>query len=80
MKSLGDKTTSLFDRKKKDVEKLAQDKAAEAQHLAEEKVKKASDSLLQSKNEAENLASSTGIFLTFIFKNIVIFYLYVCSQ
>lgn len=71
MKSLGDKTTSLFDRKKKDVEKLAQDKAAEAQHLAEEQAKLTSDALLKTKAEAEALVASTGLtkFHSFILKH-----------
>lgn len=60
LKSLGDKTTSLFERKKKDVEKLAHDKAAEAQKLAEEQAQKTSEALLKTKNEAEGIAASTG--------------------
>lgn len=67
MKSLGDKTTSLFERKKKDVEKLAQDKAAEAQHLAEEQAKKTSDALLQTKAEAEALVTSSGLLDNYTF-------------
>ena len=64
---MGDKTTSLFERKKKDVEKLAAEKATEAQQLDEEQAKKTSDALLQTKNEAENLAASTGILvITFV--------------
>lgn len=66
MKSLGDKTTSLFERKKKDVEKLAHDKAAEAQKMAEEQAHKASESLIKTKGEAENIAASTGIWLSYI--------------
>lgn len=61
MKSLGDKTSSLFERKKKDVEKLAHDKAAEAQKMAEEQAQKASESLMKTKGEAENIAASTGM-------------------
>lgn len=60
LKSLGDKTSSLFERKKKDVEKLAHDKAAEAQKMAEEQAQKASESLMKTKNEAEGIAASTG--------------------
>lgn len=60
MKNLGAKTTSLFDRKKKEVEQLAQEKAAEAQKLAEEQAKLASDSLTKAKTDAEQLATSTG--------------------
>lgn len=60
LKSLGDKTSSLFERKKKDVEKLAHDKAAEAQKMAEEQAQKASESLMKTKNEAEGIAASNG--------------------
>lgn len=60
LKNLGAKTTSLFERKKKDVEELAQEKAAEAQKLAEEQVKLAADSLTKAKTDAEQLALKTG--------------------
>lgn len=60
LKSLGDKTASLFERKKKDVEKLAQEKAAEAQHLAEEQAQKTSEALNKTKSEAEGIVTSTG--------------------
>lgn len=60
LKNIGDKTTSLFERKKKDVSKLAQDKAAEAQRLAEEQAHKASDAVMKTKSEAEDIAASTG--------------------
>lgn len=60
MKSFGEKTAGLFDRKKKDAEKLAADKVAEAQKLAEEQARKAGEAIGQTKSEAENLAASTG--------------------
>lgn len=61
MKNLGNKTANLFERKKKDAEQLAADKVAEAQKMAEEQAKLAANSLNQTKNEAEQLALSTGI-------------------
>lgn len=61
LKNLGAKTTSLFERKKKDVEQLAQEKAAEVQKLAEDQAKLAADSLTKAKADVEQLASSTGI-------------------
>lgn len=60
LKNLGAKTTSLFERKKKDVEQLAQEKATEAQKLAEEQAKLASDAFSKTKSDAEQLATSTG--------------------
>ncbi len=60
LKNLGTKTTSLFERKKKDVEQLAAEKAAEAQKLAEDQAKLAADSLTKAKTDAEKLALSTG--------------------
>uniref|UniRef100_A0A1B0DHP1 Uncharacterized protein n=1 Tax=Phlebotomus papatasi TaxID=29031 RepID=A0A1B0DHP1_PHLPP len=61
LKSLGEKTASLFDRKKKDAETLAAEKAATAQKMAEEQVKKAGEAVGQTRSEAENLAASTGL-------------------
>lgn len=60
MKSFGDKTASLFERKKKDAGELAQEKANAAQKLAEEQVKKTGEALSQTRSDAENLAASTG--------------------
>lgn len=60
LKNLGAKTTSLFERKKKDVEQLAQEKVAEAQKLAEEQAQHAADALTKAKTDAEKLALSTG--------------------
>lgn len=60
MKSFGDKTASLFERKKKDAGELAQEKANTAHKLAEEQVKKTGEALSQTKTDAENLAASSG--------------------
>lgn len=60
LKNLGAKTTSLFERKKKDVEQLAQEKAAEAQKMAEDQAHLAADALTKAKTDAEKLATSTG--------------------
>ena len=60
LKSFGEKTASLFDRKKKDAEKLAADKAAEAQKIAEEQARKVGEEIGKTKSEAEALAASTG--------------------
>lgn len=60
LKNLGAKTTSLFERKKKDVEESALEKAAEVQRLAQEQAKQVADSLTKAKTDAEELASSTG--------------------
>lgn len=61
LKNLGAKTTSLFERKKKDVEQLAEEKVAEAQKLAEDQAKLAVDSLTKAKSDAEQLALRTGM-------------------
>jgi hypothetical protein len=45
LKSLGDKTASLFDRKKKDAEQLAAEKVAAAQKLAEEQASKTKETI-----------------------------------
>lgn len=50
----------MFDRKKKDAEKLAADKALEAQKIAEEQARKVGEEIGKTKSEAEALASSTG--------------------
>lgn len=72
---MGNKTANLFERKKKDAEQLATDKVAEAQKLAEEQAKLATNSLVQTKNEAGQLAASTGnifyrIFMIYFQSNI----------
>ena len=51
----------MFERKKKDGEALAQEKATNAQKMAEEQLKKTGEALQQTKQDAENLAASTGL-------------------
>lgn len=60
LKSFGEKTAGLFDRKKKDAEKLAADKLTDAQKLAEEQARKVGEEIGKTKSEAEALAASTG--------------------
>lgn len=60
MKSFGDKTANLFSKKKDEAEKLGQEKAHNAQKMAEEQATKIGQSIQQTKSEAENLAASTG--------------------
>lgn len=60
LKSFGEKTASLFDRKKKDAETLAAEKAEAAKKLAEEQAQKTAEALDESKREAEEMAASTG--------------------
>lgn len=61
MKSIGEKTVNLFDKKKKEVEDLAAAKAHEAQGYAEEQAHKIGDAVEQTKNEAGELISGTGL-------------------
>lgn len=61
LKNLGDKTASLFSKKKDEAEKLAKEKAENAQKMAEEQAKKVGEAVQQTKSEAENLATSTGM-------------------
>lgn len=60
MKSFGDKTASLFSKKKDEAEKIGQEKVNNAQKMAEEQATKIGQSIQQTKSEAENLAASTG--------------------
>lgn len=60
LKNIGDKTTSLFERKKKEVADLAAEKAAEAQTYADEQAKKVGESIEQTKTEASNIIGGTG--------------------
>lgn len=62
LKSIGEKTANIFDRKKKEVEQLASEKANEAHGYAEEQAKKAGDSIDQTAKEAGQILSSTGVF------------------
>lgn len=61
LKNIGEKTAGLFDRKKKEVEKLAADKAAEASTFAEEQAKKAGDAVAKTKDEAGAILTGAGI-------------------
>lgn len=63
MKSFGDKTASLFSRKKDEAEKLGEEKVNNAQKMAEEQATKIGQSIQQTKSEAENLAASTGEYI-----------------
>lgn len=60
LKNIGDKTTGLFERKKKEVADLAAEKAAEAQAYADEQAKKVGESIEQTKTEASNIIGGTG--------------------
>lgn len=60
LKSFGERTVGLFDRKKKDAEKLAEEKAEEAKKIAEEQARTLGESIGKTKSEAEQLAASTG--------------------
>lgn len=60
LKSFGEKTASLFDRKKKDAEQVAAEKATAAQKMAEEQARKTAEAIGQTKSEVENLAADTG--------------------
>lgn len=58
MKNIGEKTTNLFERKKKEVGDLATEKASEAQAYAEEQAKKAGEAIEETKNEASGILSN----------------------
>lgn len=60
LKSIGEKTTSLFEKKKKEVEDLAAEKATEAQNYAEEQAKKAGEAVEQTKKEAGEILGGAG--------------------
>lgn len=60
LKNIGEKTTSLFERKKKEVGDLATEKATEAQTYAEEQAKKVEESIEQTKKEAGEIMGGTG--------------------
>lgn len=73
LKNIGDKTQSLFERKKKEVSDLAAEKATEAQTYADEQAKKFGESIEQTKNEASGIIGGAGEFtffyLHFFFRN-----------
>lgn len=60
LKNIGEKTSNLFERKKKEVGDLATEKATEAQNYAEEQAKKVGDSIEQTKKEAGEIIGGTG--------------------
>lgn len=76
MKNIGEKTTNLFERKKKEVGDLATEKASEAQTYAEEQAKKAGDAIEETKNEASGILGNAckTIFKTFHLIAEVIFF------
>lgn len=63
LKNIGEKTTSLFDRKKKEVGDLATEKASEAQSYAEEQAKKAGEAIEETKNEASGILGGACKFI-----------------
>lgn len=67
LKNIGDKTQSLFERKKKEVSDLAAEKATEAQTYAEEQAKKVGESIEQTKNEASGIIGGASEFSFFFF-------------
>lgn len=69
LKNIGDKTSSLFERKKKEVSDLAAEKATEAQTYAEEQAKKVGESIEQTKNEASGIIGGAGEFSFFFIAN-----------
>lgn len=60
MKSIGEKTANLFEKKKKEVGDLATQKATEAQSYAEEQAKKAAEAVEQTKKEAGEIMGGAG--------------------
>lgn len=64
MKSIGEKTATLFDKKKKEVEQLATEKANEAHGYAEDQAHKIGDAIEQTKNEAGELIGGAGMLNT----------------
>lgn len=67
LKNFGEKTAGLFERKKKDAEQLAAEKAAEIQKLAEEQAQKAGEVLSKTKNEAGEIVNGTGAFFIIVY-------------
>lgn len=59
MKSLGDKASGLFEKKKKDAGDLAQEKLTNAQKLVEEQKNKAVEGISGAKAGAEAVANDT---------------------
>lgn len=55
MKNLGDKATSLFERKKKDAGEIAAEKASTAKKLAEDQLQKTTEAISGATSGAQNL-------------------------
>lgn len=60
LKSIGEKTANLFEKKKKEVGDLATEKATEAHSYAEEQAKKAGEAVEQTKKEAGEILGGAG--------------------
>lgn len=60
LKNLGDKASSLFDRKKKEAGDLASEKATKAKTLAEDQLKKTSDAISGATSGATNLIAGAS--------------------
>lgn len=65
LKNIGEKTTNLFERKKKEVGDLTTEKASEAQAYAEEQAKKAGEAIDETKNEASGILAGACKFDSF---------------
>lgn len=57
-RSIGEKTSALFDRKKKDVEQIATEKAQDASHVLEDQVNKAGELVSGAQKSASGAADS----------------------
>lgn len=70
LKNIGEKTSNLFERKKKEVGDLATEKASEAQSYAEEQAKKVGESIEQTKKEASEIVGGAGKMTIYLFANL----------
>lgn len=57
-RSIGEKTSALFDRKKKDAEQIAAEKAQDASHVLEDQVNKAGEFIGGAQKSASDAAES----------------------
>lgn len=62
-RSIGEKTSALFDRKKKDAEQIATEKAQDASHVLEEQVNKAGEFISGTQKSASDAADSGMLML-----------------
>lgn len=60
LKNLGDKATSLFEKKKKEAGDIAAEKSTKAKTLAEEQLKKTTDAVSGATSGAQNLIGGIG--------------------